>query len=223
MSPCDQRLRMGSAALRTGLSRLLVLSLTLGMCACATLNEAECLAADWRLIGLEDGSQGLPLAQLGAHRKACAKHGVTPDLESYQQGHRQGALVFCGSPANGFAKGRAGATGYETFCPQAVAGQFLAAYAHGRQVYQAEQVLTDARRALQVVREELEQLHEHKNTHTAAVVAEDTSPQERRQLLAELEDLQFRVLELQELLADHELAVALARQDLEQLLVDAAY
>jgi hypothetical protein len=43
---------------------------------CATLSESECEAADWRIIGLEDGAAGKPISQIGKHRKACAEYGV---------------------------------------------------------------------------------------------------------------------------------------------------
>ena len=52
---------------------------------CATLNKDECLTADWYQIGYEDGAKGYPLSRIGKHRKACAKHGVTPDMPPYEQ------------------------------------------------------------------------------------------------------------------------------------------
>ena len=62
---------------------------------CATLNEEECLTANWQIIGLEDGSEGHLETYLGKHREACAKYGVTPDLEQYRIGHAEGVQSFC--------------------------------------------------------------------------------------------------------------------------------
>lgn len=45
---------------------------------CASLSKDECVNADWRLIGYEDGSNGAGRVRIGQHRKACADHGVVP-------------------------------------------------------------------------------------------------------------------------------------------------
>ena len=66
------------------LVRLLAAAL---LSACATgMGKDECAAADWRTIGYEDGLHGFPADRIGAHRVACAKHQVTPDLAAYMEG-----------------------------------------------------------------------------------------------------------------------------------------
>ena len=71
------------------------------------MSEQECAATDWRTVGYEDGVAGRSGDNIGQHRKACAKHGVSPDLTLYQAGRNDGLREYC-QPANGF---RAGADG----------------------------------------------------------------------------------------------------------------
>ena len=47
---------------------------------CATMSGDECMTSDWSAIGYEDGANVHTTERLAKHRKACAKHGVTPDF-----------------------------------------------------------------------------------------------------------------------------------------------
>ena len=89
-------------------------SATIGMLAvvallggCATMSESECLTVDWQTVGFEDGVAGYSGDRIGQHRKACAKHGVSPDLVGYQRGREAGLREYC-QPANGFRVGSHG-------------------------------------------------------------------------------------------------------------------
>ncbi|MFT5840801.1 MAG: hypothetical protein ACI9UT_003315, partial [Flavobacteriales bacterium] len=62
---------------------------------CANMNESDCLTANWHLIGFEDGSFGENETHISQHRQECSKHGVTPDLSAYRQGHYEGSKRFC--------------------------------------------------------------------------------------------------------------------------------
>ena len=62
---------------------------------CAGLSKDECLTADWQIIGFEDGSAGQSAARIGDHRRACAKHGVTPDKTAYDAGYHEGIMNYC--------------------------------------------------------------------------------------------------------------------------------
>ena len=89
------------------------------------MNESECATADWRMIGLEDGMAGKTTAQIGEHRRACAKHNITPNLDMYTAGHQQGVKTFC-LEANGFKFGHSGGS-YNGICPDHLAQNFLIA------------------------------------------------------------------------------------------------
>ena len=64
--------------------------LALGIAGCASMSKNECVMVDWRTIGYEDGVAGRAGDQIGRYRKACADHGVAPDLGAYQAGRAEG-------------------------------------------------------------------------------------------------------------------------------------
>ena len=64
---------------------LVTIIIAMGMSGCASMSADECAVSDWNAIGYEDGAQGYTADRLGNHRKACAKHGVAPDLQAYQE------------------------------------------------------------------------------------------------------------------------------------------
>ena len=118
-------------------SRLFIAPLALALMVaggCASMNEDQCTYADWYTVGMEDGTRGYSMSRLGAHRKACAKHAVTPDLERYSAGRDQGLQSFC-TPANGVARGKSGA-GYTDVCPAQLSGDFRRGWELGRDVYE---------------------------------------------------------------------------------------
>ena len=47
---------------------------------CSSMSANECMATDWRTVGYEDGVSGYSGDRVGQYRKACTKHGVSPDL-----------------------------------------------------------------------------------------------------------------------------------------------
>src|SRR5690606_28253022 len=102
-------------------------------------SERACLVADWETIGFEDGAAGRPESTISAHRQACAKHGVAPDLASYRDGHAQGVATYCRA-SRGFEVGRSGAR-YLGVCPADSELEFLAAYNSGRHLYELESTL----------------------------------------------------------------------------------
>ena len=111
---------------------LLCLAITAG---CATLSEDECLTADWHAIGYEGGAKGERSAQMGSHREACAKYGVTPELREYKKGHEEGLTVFC-TGSNGYSRALNGYH-YSGVCPGSLEADFLEGYTAGRRIYAA--------------------------------------------------------------------------------------
>ncbi len=107
-----------------------VLALTSG---CATMNESECLTADWYSVGYEDGRGGINESRMGTYRKDCAKHGVTPSLESYRKGHYEGSKQFC-TARNGFTRGKSGSS-YSGSCPADLEDDFMKGYSDGKTLY----------------------------------------------------------------------------------------
>jgi hypothetical protein len=77
------------------------------MSGCATMNEQECLTADWESVGYADGRVVREPTRLNKHRAACIEHGVTADRRAYDRGYDKGIRTFC-SEDMAFAFGTGG-------------------------------------------------------------------------------------------------------------------
>jgi Protein of unknown function (DUF2799) len=150
--------------------------------ACATgMSKDECALADWQTIGYEDGLRGFSAEHIGAHRVACAKHQVTPNLAAYTAGRERGLREYC-QPKNGFRAGLNG-TGYANVCSGSTETAFVNAYQWGRQIHDARAELRTTNSRLRNARDGLA----HTNAAMASVTAElvlPTVPIERRAWLA---------------------------------------
>ena len=150
---------------------------------CATgLGKDECRMADWRTIGYEDGLNGQPADRIGAHRVACAKHQIAPDLAAYTEGRERGLLEYC-QPRNGF---RAGINGwsYANVCPGATEPAFVQGYRVGREIHDARSELRSTRSRLQSARNGLAQTDVAVQSVTLELVQPDV-PTPRRVFLAQ--------------------------------------
>ncbi|MDJ0612111.1 MAG: DUF2799 domain-containing protein [Rhizobiaceae bacterium] len=100
------------------------------LAACQTLSKEECVAADWRVIGEQDGAQGHdPQSRFGRHVQACEKAGIIPDQTLWNAGYQVGVRRFC-TPTNGLAHGQRGGS-YNNICPADQAGLFDEGYRLG--------------------------------------------------------------------------------------------
>lgn len=110
---------------------VVLLAVAMTLHGCASMSKDECLTADWRLIGFEDGANGQSSAEISEHRKACASHGVTPDRAAYFEGHEEGLVTFC-SYNRGLGDGSRGAAA-NGICPQEA--DYQAGYADGLKTF----------------------------------------------------------------------------------------
>ena len=168
-------------------------SRTLAICAAGALAAAllggcstgmgrdECVAADWRTIGYEDGLHGLPADRIGVHRAACAKHQITPNLAAYSEGRERGLREYC-QPKNGF---RAGVNGYAyaNVCSGAAEAAFVDSYRYGRQIHDARTELRGTQARLRGAREGVAQTEAAMANVTAELV-QPKVPTDRRAWLA---------------------------------------
>jgi hypothetical protein len=150
-------------------------------CATPADNQAQCLAADWRTVGYEDGLRGAPADRIGGHRVACGKHGVTPDLAAYLDGRERGLQQYC-QPRNGFRAGVNGSA-YANVCTGAAEVAFVDAYRQGRQIYDARAALRSAQSQLRNARQGLAKTDTAMTEATAELVSPKV-PTERRTALA---------------------------------------
>jgi hypothetical protein len=155
----------------------------------------ECMTSDWHAIGFEDGSRGYTADHLSNHRKACAKHGVTPNFDAYQAGRAEGLHEFC-QPSRGFNLG-AGGGRYNGVCPTASEGHFLDAYNSGYQLYTLRSAVNVANSKINSKKRELERVEEEITTAEATLISRETSTEDRVLILADLKDMSERTGQLE--------------------------
>ena len=172
----------------------------LALSSCATLDKDECMTADWYSIGFEDGSKGRAENYLSKHRKACAKHGVTPDFNQYSQGHNRGTDSFC-TPDRALRMAADGSQ-FPQGCATDTYEAFAVAFGQGEQVYAAKLAVEAVEQALHDVEYTVEELQQQIAENEAAIVSDATTQEARRQLLDDNRALQ---LEIDALHAEHAL------------------
>ena len=114
---------------------------------CQTLSKEECVAADWRVIGEQDGAAGhSPQQRFGDHVKACDKAGIVPDQTLWNQGYQVGLKRFC-TPLSGLAHGQKGGA-YANICPTETASAFLEGYNIGRKQHTKNSEITSIKNSI---------------------------------------------------------------------------
>lgn len=198
---------------RPGLKKLLTtIIVLLFLAGCATLSRDECINADWRSIGYEDGARGYPASRIGSHREACAKHGVKPNFSVYENGRIDGLREFC-RPGNGYRLGAKGVE-YSGVCPADLEEPFLAAYRHGQKVHGLENQLKSTKKTLGDLHGELESL-ENRVAHCESELVQNGIGRQRRvNLLEELKTLSEQRRYLQEEIGEQEFILAETRRRL---------
>lgn len=157
---------------------------------CASIGKDECLAMDWRTVGYEDGATGQGVQSLAQRRKACAKHGVVPDLDAYRLGRDEGLKEYCRAD-NGFRVGASG-RGYAGVCPEHLSPDFTAAYEEGRTLWRLESRLSDAINGIAARRAEIVRIDEVLVSSGLIIMGENSTAEERAQALLNSKNLTER-------------------------------
>ena len=201
-----------------------VATFALVMTGCASMSADECVTGDWYAIGFEDGSRGYTADQLGNRRKACAKHGVTPDFSAYQDGRSEGLKEFC-QPQRGFNLGVSGGR-YSGVCPSHLEPNFLDAFRSGSQLHALRANVNSANYSISAKEAELENIRETIRAKEASLIATETSIQDRILAVSDLKELNERtgqleaeILDLVEERAHHERQLL----EYEQVLADSGF
>jgi hypothetical protein len=172
---------------------------------CASMSADECALSDWRAVGYEDGSRGYTADQFGSRRKACAKHGISADFDAYQDGRRSGLVDYC-QPGRGFQVGAAGGS-YYGVCEASLEPAFLESFRVGRELYRLRSAVNSSYSALAGHEAELSSIEAQIRDTQAALIARETSTEDRVLLLADLKELSERKgaveTEIQTLIAEH--------------------
>ncbi len=147
---------------------------------CASkMSKDECRTVDWRTVGYEDGVAGQPGDRIGEYRRACAEHGVTPNLDAYLAGRTAGLREYC-QPHNAY---RAGVNGYTYFdtCPADLAPAFVKAYDEGRALYVRERKVAQTDELIEQKRREIRRLEDRVAESAFDVIDQDATPEQRTQ------------------------------------------
>lgn len=180
---------------------------------CATMNKDECINSDWRLIGYEDGTQGRDASRLGDHRKACAKHGVTPDMNTYNDGRKEGLVVFC-QPSKAYSFGLEGRE-YLGVCPGRLEADFMPAYEAGKEIYDTRISLGNYRNQVRSRNQSLKENHKELAAEEARLVAKGLTEVERMQALTKIKELSKEQQKFESEIRDYEIKIAVLERKLE--------
>lgn len=161
-----------------------------GLSGCATMSGDECVTSDWTTIGYEDGVRGHTADRIGQHRKACAKHGVTPDFAAYQSGRDLGLVEYC-QPSRGFSVGSSGGR-YNGVCSVNLEGDFLDAYNAGYHLYTLKANVNRENSAIHSKEHELERLHASIHEQELALISDEATSEERIASLLNLKEFAER-------------------------------
>jgi hypothetical protein len=121
---------------------------------CASLSERECRGEDWYKVGFDDGYDGSPATEVAEHREACAPYGITPDVEQYEVGRRDGLVHYC-TVTRGFEIGRQGLS-YSGGCPAGRDREFLRGHHLGRRFHDVDEELARVESDLRSYRYQLD-------------------------------------------------------------------
>ena len=158
---------------------------------CATMSEADCLSADWSVMGEVDRQPGRPLSELNRYRRQCAEYGVVPDTQAYMQARERGLGVSC-TRGNGYREGRSGASG-EPVCPAALEPDFRSGFELGRAVYASLSELRASSDSIGSARGEIEDLRSDIADRQAPIRSADLNEDERRNLRGEIDSMNRRI------------------------------
>ena len=193
------------------LSILLGISLLGG---CASMNKSECLNADWKMIGMEDGSRGRLVSYIGKHRSACAKYNITPDLTAYETGHADGVKQYC-THANGYQVGRNGAK-YNGVCPGELEATFLNGYNAGHEHYIIQSHINELERSIDSVHAQIKELKDKVDEREKQLISGSMSIEERAALLIKIEKNQKKIGRLQAKLLEYEKEKTVTEEELKE-------
>jgi len=182
------------------LAGIISVAALLGLSGCASMSADECAMSDWRTIGYEDGAMGYTADRLGNHRKACAKHGVAPDLVAYQEGRRDGLRQFC-QPSRGFNLGASGGR-YNGVCPGDMEPDFVDAFNSGHKLYNLKSQVNNANYQINAREAELERNKDRIRQVEADLIARETSAEDRVLLLVDLKELSERTGQIEAEIVD---------------------
>ena len=193
----------------------ILIVLALAGCGGGAMEEAECMTADWRAIGYEDGAQGYGPEQLAVRRKACAEYGVAANFEAYMVGRDEGLVYYC-RPQNGYNVGNSGYR-YGGQCPPHLEPGFMTAHADGFGLYQRRAQMQNIGKRLSYSRRRSQELEYELADRTLALAAPapDLTATDMANRAIELKQLTQEKIEIEQAIKQLEIDYAAAQNEYE--------
>lgn len=157
----------------------------LALTGCETMSAEECATADWRQLGYSDADRN-GQDNLANRSESCAEKGISADVEMYRRGFADGMRAFC-QPSRGFNFGRGGGS-FNGSCPGDLDEDYRYAYADGRRVYDLQQELDRARRAVDTAVRRRDEIDENIRGQEGLLQAATTDA-ERNRIRATIEGM----------------------------------
>lgn len=172
--------------------------------ACATMTKEECLAADWQIVGENDGVRGYaPDKRFAGHVEACTKVDIVPNQTLWNKGYQKGLLRYC-TPLNGLKEGQAGRT-YANVCPNDKAAAFISGYQLGRTEHQLRSEISSLKSSISRHQRQISELFEAVDTMSDA---------DRTRAEYEIRDINRDISDDQDEIAELSAELALLQRDI---------
>jgi hypothetical protein len=147
------------------------------------LSARDCETGDWRVIGYQDGRNGLAADAFDGHAAQCQTLGFDADPEAHLLGWNEGIADFC-SETNGFDLGAEGKR-FRNPCPTPYSAAYRNGFQTGRQVYLAEAEIAELESMVVALSDELKRVTRAQQEAETQLIRGDASPTERYRWLEE--------------------------------------
>lgn len=164
--------------------------------ACSTMNQSECVSADWQLIGQADASKGVHSSILDEYRRDCSEYSVVPSRQDYHLGYQQGLKQFC-TRSSGFYYGKNGSK-YQGICPVPLEVEFLEGYNPGYELFMISDVMVNLRAAVSSAEYKVRKIRKIIQTKEQSLISDKSTPADRQRLLNEIKEHHREIFWLQQ-------------------------
>lgn len=74
---------------------LIIVCVSLAIQSCSIMSKKDCLQGNWQQAGYTDATRGNTTSKFENRTKACAKHGIESDKQTYLIGYKEGVTQYC--------------------------------------------------------------------------------------------------------------------------------
>lgn len=188
---------------------------------CATMKKDECLTVSWYEMGFEDGIKGYATSRIAKHRKACAKYGITADLDQYLKGHAKGVLQYC-TGHQGYLQGLSGRQ-FNEICRGSAGQEFLQGYDTGRKIYLFEREIEDEKHEIKSFEREILDIESSLKQMKSALAEDCRNPAKCDETLHEIQRLENRKSRLERKIRSKETGIEMMNNTLYDMKAGSGY